>query len=169
MDILQFAMQMELDGKAFYEKLAQKTTNMELSKVLIMLSEEEEKHYNIFKKLRDGDSPEALVVSNNHSEVLESVKNIFAGLSNNAEGASFTDNEQSIWAEALKIEQKSEQFYREKALEEAEAERKNLLTLIANEERNHIYLIDSVLTYMKFPDTFSDTAQFKNFQSLEGH
>ena len=169
MDILEFAMQMELDGKAFYEKLAQKTTNMELSKVLVMLSEEEEKHYYIFKKLKDGDSPETLIGSNNHTKVLESVKNIFVELSNNAKDASFTENEQSIWAEALKIEQKSEQFYREKALEETDAQKKNLLNLIANEERNHIYLIDSILTYMKFPDTFADTAQFKNFQSLEGH
>ena len=169
MDIFEFAMQMELDGKAFYENLAKKTANQELAKVLIMLAEEEEKHYNIFKKLKAGDGPEALVATNSHSEVLKSVKNIFVELSNNSENASFTENEQSIWAEALKIEHKSEQFYREKALEEGDAKKKNLLTVIANEERNHIYLIDSVLTYMKFPDTFSDTAQFKNFQSLEGH
>jgi hypothetical protein len=30
-------------------------------------------------------------------------------------------------------------------------------------------MIDGVLTYLKFPDAFAESAQFKNFQSLEGH
>ncbi len=169
MNIFDFAMQMELDGKAFYEKMAQKTADQELRKVLVMLAEEEQKHYNIFKKLREGKGPAAIPVGSTHSDTLKAVKSIFVELSNNTEHVSFTQDERSIWAEALKIEEKSELFYREKAEDEDNAETKKLLTMIANEERNHIYLIDSVLTYMKFPDTFSDTAQFKDFQSLEGH
>ena len=169
MNIIDFAMQMEMDGKAFYEKMAGQTTDKELRKVLVMLAEEEEKHYNIFKKLRDGAVPGTEGMGGTHSETLSAVKNIFRDLSNNGERATYTQDERSIWAEALKIEEKSENFYREKAQEETDINRRNLLTMIANEERNHIYLIDSVLTYMKFPDTFSDTAQFKNFQSLEGH
>ena len=169
MDIYEFAMQMELDGKAFYEKLAGQTKDEPLRQVLIMLAEEEQKHYDIFKALKAGKGPAALTGENIHTRTLNTVKNIFIDLSNNTEHPSFTQSERSIWAEALKIEERSEQFYREKAAQEPDAQKKNLLTLIANEERNHIYLIDSVLTYMKFPDTFSDTAQFKDFQSLEGH
>lgn len=169
MNIFDFAMQMEMDGKAFYEKMATQTADPELKKVLVMLAEEEQKHFNIFKKLRDGAVPGTEVIGGTHSETLSAVKNIFKDLSNNDEHADFTHDERSIWAEALKIEEKSENFYREKAQEETDVTRRDLLTMVANEERNHIYLIDSVLTYMKFPDTFSDTAQFKNFQSLEGH
>jgi len=168
-NIFEFAMQMELDGKAFYENLAARTSDLELKKVLVMLAEEEQKHYNIFSKLRSGEGAEALKKVSTHSDTLKAVKNIFVGLSNNAEHAEFTQDERSIWVEALKIEEKSETFYRESAEKEQDTSTRNLLTMVANEERNHIYLIDSVLTYMKFPDTFSDTSQFKDFQSLEGH
>lgn len=169
MDIYEFAMQMELDGKAFYEKLAHQTSDENLRQVLVMLAEEEQKHYNIFKGLRAGKGPSVLTGENLHTKTLNAVKNIFVELSGNVQHPSFSTDERSIWAEALKIEEKSEQFYREKAAQESDAHKKNILNIIANEERNHIYLIDSVLTYMKFPDTFSDTAQFKDFQSLEGH
>jgi len=169
MNIFEFAMQMELDGKEFYETMAARTSDQELKKVLIMLAEEEQKHYNIFKKLRSGEGPESLKKVSTHSDTLKAVKNIFVGLSNSTEHHEFTKDERSIWAEALQIEEKSETFYREKAEKEPNLATKNLLTMIANEERNHIYLIDSVLTYMKFPDTFADSSQFKDFQSLEGH
>ncbi|MEW6412365.1 MAG: ferritin family protein [Candidatus Zixiibacteriota bacterium] len=169
MNMFEFAMQMELDGKAFYLKHAGEQKNADLRQVLTMLAEEEQKHYNIFKKLNEGAGPSALTTGQSHSATLTKAKNIFVELSNNTKHPSFTDNEKSIWLEALKLEEKSEKFYREKAEEEPDPARKNLLNLIANEERNHIYMIDSVLTYMKFPDTFSDTAKFKNFKSLEGH
>ncbi len=169
MNVFEFAMQMELDGKAFYEKHAREQQNQDLKQVLTMLAEEEQKHYNIFKKLNEGAGPATVTTGKSHSETLAKVKNIFVELSNNSDHPSFTQNEKSIWTEALKLEEKSEKFYREKAEQESDPNRKNLLSLIANEERNHIYLIDSVLTYMKFPDTFSDTAKFKDFKSLEGH
>jgi len=162
-------MQMELDGKAFYEKMAVRTADPELKKVLVMLAEEEQKHYNIFLKLRTGEGAEALKKVSTHSDTLKAVKSIFVELSNSTEHHEFTRDEKSIWTEALKIEEKSESFYREKAEKEPNIATRNLLTMIANEERNHIYLIDSVLTYMKFPDTFADSSQFKDFQSLEGH
>jgi rubrerythrin len=169
MNVFEFAMQMELDGKAFYEKHAREQQNPDLKQVLTMLAEEEQKHYNIFKKLNEGAGPSTMVTGKSHSETLAQAKNIFVDLSNNTEHPAFTENEKAIWTEALKLEEKSEKFYREKADQETEPDSKNLLNLIANEERNHIYLIDSVLTYMKFPETFSDTAQFKDFKSLEGH
>lgn len=169
MNIFEFAMQMELDGKAFYEKHAAGTSDPELKKVLVMLAEEEQKHYNIFKKLRSGEGAEVLKKVSTHSDTLKAVKSIFVELSNHSEHPDFTKDERSVWAEALKIEEKSETFYREKAAQEQNPGTRNLLTMIANEERHHIYLIDSVLTYMKFPETFADSSQFKDFQSLEGH
>ncbi|UCD63253.1 MAG: ferritin family protein [Candidatus Zixiibacteriota bacterium] len=169
MDVFEFAMQMELDGKAFYEKSAREINDEELRKVLTMLAEEEDKHYTIFKRVREGKTGALKEGAAIHSKTLDAVKNIFVDMSNHTESRSFAKDEHSIWEKALTIEQKSEEFYRERAEQETDSAKRDLLTMIANEERNHIYLIDSVLTYMKFPDTFADSAQFKDFQSLEGH
>jgi len=32
-----------------------------------------------------------------------------------------------------------------------------------------VHMIEGVLTYLKFPDAFAESTQFRDFQSLEGH
>ncbi len=169
MNIFDFAMQMELDGKTFYEKKAQETKHADLKKILQMLAEEEQKHYNFFRQLRDGKTDLAEKEVSGGSGTLDKVKNIFVELSNGPQGRSFGEDELSVWKEAMRIEEKAVAFYSEKASDEADANQKRLLTMIANEERNHVHMIDGVLSYLRFPEDFADSAQFKNFQSLEGH
>ncbi len=168
MDILEFAMKMELDGKAFYEKHARNSTDKELKRIFILLAEEEEKHYHFFKAVKDGDSDEASKIITSSTSSLKEVQNIFVEMTKSAEKKTFGDNEQATWLKAMDIEEKAESFYREKASEEENEEQRRLLNMIADEERNHVHMIDSILTYLKFPEAFADSAQFKNFQSLEG-
>ncbi|HKK20381.1 MAG TPA: ferritin family protein [candidate division Zixibacteria bacterium] len=169
MNIFDFAMQMENDGKSFYKKKAQETKHADLKKILLMLAEEEQKHYNFFKQLKEGKTEQAEKTVEAGSETLDRVKNIFVDMSNAPGARSFGDDELTTWNEAMKIEEKAVAFYSEKASEEADENQKRLLMTIANEERNHVHMIDGVLSYLKFPENFADSAQFKNFQSLEGH
>lgn len=167
MDIIDFAMKMELDGKAFYDKHARAAKSKDLKRIFNLLSEEEIRHYNFFKSMKEGTVEEAATHLNGSTETLKEVKNIFAEMSENKTDV-FGDEELSAWKEALQIEEKAESFYREKAAEENDANKKRLLTLIAEEEQNHVHMIEGVLTYMKFPEAFADSQQFKDFQSLEG-
>ena len=167
MDILDYAMKMELDGKAFYERHASKIKEPGLQKILLTLAEEEEKHYRFFKNLKEGDFS-AAEEEIRSSSTLTTTRNIFQKLADEGEGKSFGEDEQSVWIEAMKIEEKAEKMYREQAAKETDPTRKEMLTQIANEEQQHIYLIDNVLTYLKFPGTFADSSQFKDFKSWEG-
>lgn len=168
MDVYEFAMKMELDGQAFYEKQAAMTKDKQLREILSSLAEEEKNHYQIFRRLRDNQltSISELAVGN---DTLDKVKNIFVEMSQTPGSTSFGEDAVAVWTEALHIEEKSVKFYSEKAQEESDAEKKLILEKIADEERNHIHMIDGVLTFLKFPDAFAESAQFKNFQSLEGH
>lgn len=167
MEIIEFAMKMELDGKAFYDKQARATKSKELKRIFSLLSEEEVRHYNFFKSMKEGTVEEAAAHLNGSTETLKEVKNIFVEMSENKTD-DFGEEELTAWSEALKIEEKAESFYREKAAEEKDEQKKKLLVLIAEEEQNHVHMIEGVLTYMKFPDAFADSQQFKDFQSLEG-
>jgi len=169
MDIFEFAMKMEVDGKHYYEEQAAKTTQKELKEILKTLAEEEQRHFNFFKKMRDGETATAADEIKTSTPTLEKVKNIFVELGADRTKKTFGEDQQAVWTEALRIEEKAESFYREKAKEEKDEALKRLLILIAEEEQNHVHMISSVLTYLKFPDTFAESAQFKNFQSLEGH
>ena len=169
MEILEFAMKMELDGKAFYDKQARQFKDKDLKKIFNLLAEEEERHYKFFKNMKDGKNDQALKNLSSSNKSLSTIKNIFVEMSENNENKSFGDDEVATWKKALEIEEKAESFYRQKANEESDTEKKKLLNLIADEEQDHIHMIAGVLSYLKFPDAFAESEQFKNFQSLEGH
>lgn len=168
MDILEFAMQMELDGEQFYKTQAADETDDKLMKILLSLAEEEQRHYAFFRKMRDGQFEEAVAQMDRSSETLSEVRNIFKEMAEGPQERAFGDAEKEVWTEALRIEEKAEKFYREKAEVETDPDKKRLLNRIADEERNHIHMIDGVLHYIKYPDTFSESAQYRNFMSWEG-
>ena len=79
MDIFEYAMQMELDGEAYYRQLAQKVPNKGLKAILSMLADDEVKHYNAIEKVRIGNSQMATTT------ILTDAKNIFVQLKNTGE------------------------------------------------------------------------------------
>ena len=53
MDIFAYALQMELDGKAYYAELAKHAGYKDLEVVFVDLAEAEKRHYEIIKEARD--------------------------------------------------------------------------------------------------------------------
>lgn len=168
MDIFEFAMKMELDGKTFYENHAASETNADLKTIFESLAEEELRHYRIFKGMKDNPADTSLSDLLSGPSTLTTVKNIFEKMAQAGDRDAFGEDKISVWTEALRIEERAEVFYKEKAAEETDDNRKNLFELIAAEEYNHIQMIDSVLMYLKQPDSFAASAQYRNFRSIEG-
>jgi rubrerythrin len=168
MDIIEFALKMELDGKTFYEKQAAAETDPELKQILETLAEEEERHYRFFQTFKDNPNQLPPADTLGSPGAVDRVRNIFEEMSQQTEPRKFSDKAASVWKEALGIEERAVDFYKTRAAEETDAGRKRLLERLAEEETKHVYMIDSVLMYLKDPATFAESAQFRNFQSLEG-
>ena len=49
MDIVKFALKMELDGKQFYEAAAAKASTKELKDIFLYLAQEEERHFQLLQ------------------------------------------------------------------------------------------------------------------------
>jgi rubrerythrin len=138
-----------------------------LKKILLTLAEEEGVHYRFFKMMKD--NPNGLISTRfTGSETLSRVKNIFEDMARQTDLAPFGDDALSAWKEARRVEEKSAAFYHEQATSESDPGRKALLEQIAEEERNHIAMIDGIMMFLKQPAAFADSAQFKDFLSLEG-
>jgi rubrerythrin len=168
MDIIEFAMKMESDGKAYYEKLSAETDDKELKEILDSLAEEEGRHYEYFRRLKKDISDTSGSKSLMGSKTLNTVKNVFEQLAANDRQEQFGEDVVSAWTRALRTEEKSEQFYKEKADQETDSEKRKLLLKIAGEENNHIHMISGVIFYLKSPEAFGDSSHFKEFRSLEG-
>lgn len=168
MDILDYAMQMEIDGKAFYEKSAGSVAQPELKKILLQLAQEEDNHYRFFKSLKDGQLATAQKHSESYGATILAKKNLFQELTEQQAHESFGSEARAIWNHALKIEEQAEKKYRDEASRQTDPQRKTLLERIADEEKSHVYLIDNIISFMADPKGFVDSANYRNFMSWEG-
>ena len=169
MDVFEFAMKMEIDGRNFYKAAAADCSDNDLKQILLTLADEEQSHFLFFKRMRDGETDQAAGELQKNSKTLNKVKNIFSVMAEDKNRKSLGEDALSVWNKALRIEEEAAQFYSEEADLESNPGIKELLLLIAGEERNHIHMISGVISYLKFPDQFAASSQFKDFQSLEGH
>lgn len=168
MNVIEYALQMELDGRDFYRRSAQAAPNSELRKILLNLADEEDRHYQFFKKLKEGDDTSAASALMAKSHISSANRTIFKELAEQGKQASFTGELRQVWTEALKIEEQVEQMYRKEAGKESDPARKKLYNLIADEEKSHVYLIDNILSFLADPQGFTESSRFKSFLSWEG-
>lgn len=166
MDVIKFAMQMELDGKKFYEQAAEAAPTKELKDIFLYLAEEEDRHFKFFHSLSEGQTGEAR--KSLISGSLGKSKNIFVQMIEQNAQTEFSDEVRSAWREARLIEEKAVAMYTEEAAKESDATRKELLQDIAEEERRHVYLIENVLNFLVDPQGFAASQQFSSFKSAEG-
>lgn len=164
MNIFEFAMKMELDGKNYYEENAATIDNPTLKNILLELARDEQKHYNIFKAMRNNIPVENQ--DSHHTEILAKVKNIFETLKADDSGFSFTEDIKSIWLKARDIEKKAETFYREKINEVDGENNKNILRRIADEEHKHWILVENVISFLDRPGQWLENAEWGNIDDI---
>jgi rubrerythrin len=160
MEIFEYAMKMEEDGRAFYLEHAEKTRNTGLKSILVELAEDELKHYNIYKAMRDSQSAEFR--EDEKTTVLSSVKNVFESMRTEGKDMQLQGNDLRVWEEAREIEAKSETFYREKAGEIDNDGQKSMLIRIADEEHKHWTAIESVIRFLERPQQWLEDAEWSN-------
>lgn len=160
-DIFEYAMKMETDGREFYLEQANKAERPQFKKIWQQLADDEAKHYKIFKALRDNQTPQD---ADTETTILASVKNIFEELKASGEQFSFEGDVEKAWAEAREVEQKSEEFYREKAGEVDTEEKARILNRIADEEHRHYVTLDNVIQFLRRPQHWLEDAEWNHLE-----
>lgn len=161
MNPLEFALKMEMDGKAYYEKLAAETTVGGLKTIFTTLAADEQKHYDTIKKMCE----EATVVMAN-STALESSKNLFQDLIKDKNGIEGLKKSLDGYQHAMKVEAESVRFYEDAAAKEKNPANKQLLLTIAAEEKKHFNIMDNLYDYTLAPQNFLAWGEFSNLKEL---
>jgi len=162
MNIFEFAMKMEEDGRAYYLEIAEKTDLPELKKVLTELADDELKHYKIFRALNEKQLPEYSEAEK--TTILSTTKNVFEALKSEGKEFVFGGEVRTVWEQALDVEIKSEKFYREKADELDNPEEKKLLNSIADEEKRHQTVIEHVMQFLDRPKQWLEDAEWHHLE-----
>lgn len=162
MDIFDYAMKMETDGRDFYLQQVEKATVPQLKKIWQQMADDELKHYHIFKALRDGKA--ATFNEDANTPIFTAVKNVFEELKAEGTEFSFAPDVEKAWTEAREVEKKAEAFYREKAGEVDSDEQKHILNRIADEEHKHYVSLDNVIQFLQRPQTWLEDAEWNHIE-----
>jgi rubrerythrin len=154
MDILEFAMQMELDGRNFYLGLADKAEDAGVRQILEMLARDEMKHYTVLEELKVKE-PKMI-----DTDILSSAKNVFNEMKDKGEEKTFPSVQIDLYKKAQEIEQKSRNFYLDKAKEIKKEYEKGLFNRLAEEEMQHYILLDNIIGYVSKPKTWLENAEW---------
>jgi rubrerythrin len=161
MDIFEFALKMELDGKAYYEKLAAETSDTGLKAIFTTLAADEQKHHETIQAIKSGSS---WVMK--ESVVLESAKNLFEILKSDQTIADGMKKSLDGYQFARKIEAASVKFYENAAKKESNATIRQLLLRIAEEEKGHYNILDNLYDFTLAPRYFLAWREFSNIKEL---
>ena len=136
MDIFDYAMQMEEQAENFYRQLAQDTANEGFRTIFNMLADEEVKHFNIILEMKT-QTPDNISQTN----VLSNAKNVFMKMSQQSENLTFEQDQIQLYKKAQSIEEKSREFYLQKAEKVDQQAQKEIFKQLAQEEKNHYFLL----------------------------
>lgn len=161
MKVFDFALEMELNGKAYYENLARTAQSKGLQTIFTELALDEQKHYDIFKALRAGQQ-----VYMAESTTLEKSRDIFASLLASKTAIIMSQSDLEGYRHAMKLEADSFRLYEDAAGKENNAEAKALLQRIAAEEHKHFNILENISTFINAPNQYLAWGEFSNLEEF---
>lgn len=165
MNVFDFAIKMEVDGKTFYEKLAQESSNKGLKTIFSRLAEDEQKHLEIFQGLQARTQATAM----EETTVLDTARNVFTELRTEDAPLNVSAADLEAYRFAMKLEADSFRLYEEAVERESHQDVKNLLGRIAEEEHKHFTILENIYDFVNAPHQylawreFSNLDEFRNF------
>ncbi|MDR4499625.1 MAG: ferritin family protein [Candidatus Scalindua sp.] len=156
MDIYTYAMQMEKDGKKYYDDMAQKTGNPGFKSILKRMADAEVKHYKVLLAMQKNEKAEF----ETDSEIFTHAKNVFTKMKEEGKDPDSESSQVALYQKALEIEKESHKFYREKADEEQDSHKKEIILKIAAEEKDHCVLLSNIIEFVTKPESWLENAEW---------
>jgi len=155
MDIYEFAIKMEQDGEQFYRKAAGDTRDRGMRRILTLLADDEVKHRSTLEQMRQAASAQMAETS-----VLADAKNVFSQMQGHV--PNLRGLQTDVYLQAQEIERQSHQFYMEKADQVSDPSHRALFVRIAEEERQHLLLLEHVIEFLSRPKVWIENAEFNH-------
>jgi rubrerythrin len=161
MDVIDFAMKMELQGKACYENLAASTQVAGLRNIFLGLAADEQKHYEVFRGIKEGKT-----FAMTDSRTLEQAKSVFRDLVGEKSRMLELHEDLDGYRLGLKIEADSVKLYEDMAKQQSDPETVQLYLRIANEEKKHFNIMENICDFVMKPRYFLEWREFSNLHEL---
>ena len=155
MDILKFAIDMELEGEKYYIEQAEINKDNSLKNVFVMLAKDEEYHAGILKNKLDGASYEL-----KDNDTSAESKNIFKGIGDYKNEIRDVPHQLDLYRAALEKEKQSIELYEDLLTEATDDDEKNLAQFLIKQERDHFEILEEMVIRINRPNDWVESAEF---------
>jgi rubrerythrin len=159
MNVFDFAMKIEEEHQACYEKMAAEAGTKELKTIFTLLADSEREHHEHLTLLKAGTAPEAA-----QSTTLERAQNYLHDLGTELSPGDFLKNDADGYRHAIKLEELSIKLYEKLAVQEPNRAAANLIRQMAEEEKHHLEEMENIFDFVESPHTYLAWGEFSNLQ-----
>lgn len=154
MDLLQFAIDMELDGERYYREQAARNEGNPLRVVFESLAADEARHARVLTDKRDGQpyTLEPRAQGEPHSP--------FAGAADYVASVREQPDQPELYHTAMAMEDKSIDLYTDLSAQAGDAPTKELFDFLIGEETAHKTLLEEIYHYVNRPNEWVESAEF---------
>ena len=148
---LRTAVQMEIDGKEYYLKTSQTSSSKMGEKLLRSMSKAEDAHRQKFIDIYEAIRDKKAWPKTNLKPAARSLKTIFATATKRTANTKTLDGELDAVKIAMKMENKTLDFYTSQAAKATGETEKSFYMTIAAEEREHHMVLENYYEFLKDP------------------
>jgi rubrerythrin len=159
MNVFDFALKMEEDGRAYYQKLAAETSVPEFKTIFAMLADAEQEHHDAIEAMKKGVPAEQV-----DSKVLAKVKNVFQNLLERKKTLTSLKGDPDGFKHAIRIAEEGIKLYEEMAGKETKPVAVKVLLMLAEEERKHLEIMENIYDFVEAPHTYLAWGEFSNLK-----
>ncbi|NLL01106.1 MAG: ferritin family protein [Clostridiales bacterium] len=155
MNKLEFAINMEMEGRQYYLEQAEKNQDNPLNKIFIILADSEKEHEELLRRRLNN---EEYTLKEDNS--IKDVESVFQGLKDYEASDIRKTTQLDVYRLAVDIEEKSIELY-QSMLKEAESDKdKQLFEFLLKEENKHLTLFDELVKMLTRPEEWVESAEF---------
>ena len=156
MNIYDFAISKEKEAEKHYRSMIEKTEDKGLKSILSRLAEAEVRHRQIVERMKGGNSkPESA-----EDPILEDAKAVFEKMERSRQVPKVPADQAGLYQHSADMEKESMEFYREKARETQNESHRTVFLALADEEKKHLLLAETLVEMVTRPQTWLENAEW---------
>ena len=155
MNVLEFAINMELEGEKYYKKQAEKNNDNGLKDIFLMLAKDENDHAKILQN-KSNNLPYEL----NNNETLSEAKNLFKGIKDFKNEIKLNPDQLDLYRVALEKEKESIDLYEKLLSQSEDNESKKLFEFLIDQEKDHYTTLEEIVSQLNKSNDWVEAAEF---------
>ncbi|MGM0409820.1 MAG: ferritin-like domain-containing protein [Bacillota bacterium] len=158
-DVYDFAVEFEREHRDFYKQMIESTNEESLKSVFEKLVEQEEKHEKIVRQLQNSEKVEHV-----ESKIIPDAKETFEKIASNLPDSVLPDDQVELYKKAREMEERTYEFYTEKADKAEKTQVKKVFEKLAQEEKKHENILNNLIDFVNKPNTWLDDAEWYHLE-----